>query len=182
MTPKEYSDNFAKEQAAHLASEIEQRIQAGCDRCGAAVIIDGEIDDQAHVCQEVEATVLCGKCSKNLDIPLSGPMMTDEDYLEEMRRTFRLCNEPRMRLVAALAEESLYGKQLAEPNQRRWVKKLSAHGEDRAIDRFLWEIIEVCRRHGLAIGHEDTHGAFEIYDLKSNPDALKWLKDARDGR
>lgn len=32
------------------------------------------------------------------------------------------------------------------------------------IDAFLDEIDQVCQRHGLAISHEDGHGAFEIVD------------------
>lgn len=30
---------------------------------------------------------------------------------------------------------------------------------------FLRELAEVCRRHGLTLSHEDTHGAFTVRPL-----------------
>jgi hypothetical protein len=31
-----------------------------------------------------------------------------------------------------------------------------------AVDAFVTDIAEVCRRHGFDLGHEDSHGAFII--------------------
>jgi hypothetical protein len=48
---------------------------------------------------------------------------------------------------------------------------------DKAIELFIKEIIEVCKKHNLSIGHEDTHGAFIIanYDEYYN----EWLLEAQ---
>lgn len=48
------------------------------------------------------------------------------------------------------------------------------------IDAFLADIVAVCRRHGMAISHEDGHGAFEIVNL--NESNLDWLDAAHDAR
>lgn len=47
-----------------------------------------------------------------------------------------------------------------------------------SINAFLNEIAEVCKKHGLSIGHEDRHGGFEIepYDEEN----IKWLMAAAD--
>jgi hypothetical protein len=44
------------------------------------------------------------------------------------------------------------------------------------MEAFLREIAEVSKKHGLSIGHEDRHGAFEIdpYD----EDNVDWLMHA----
>ena len=52
------------------------------------------------------------------------------------------------------------------------------HVENLKIDAFLAEIEEVCKRHGLSIGHEDGHGAFEIHDYESVETG--WLESAHD--
>ena len=51
-------------------------------------------------------------------------------------------------------------------------------GEQRteAEKAFLDEIEAVCRKHGLSIGHEDCHGAFEIGPF--DEDDIKWLRNA----
>lgn len=41
------------------------------------------------------------------------------------------------------------------------------------VDKFLWEITEVCQRHGFAISHEDGHGSFIIE--KFSEECLEWL-------
>ncbi len=43
---------------------------------------------------------------------------------------------------------------------------------------FLEELVEVSRRHGLSLGHEDGHGAFLVEDLKERN--LEWLLQAYD--
>jgi len=50
--------------------------------------------------------------------------------------------------------------------------------ENAKIDAFLAEVWAVCERHGLAISHEDGHGAFEIVSIDDGNRA--WLMDARD--
>lgn len=42
--------------------------------------------------------------------------------------------------------------------------------------RFFDDIVEVYRKHGLAISHEDYHGAFIIEAFNEND--VKWLKEA----
>lgn len=63
----------------------------------------------------------------------------------------------------------------------RWSNKMGAHGgfiENEKIDKFLEEIIAVCRKWGFSISHEDGHGSFEIEDfLESN---AEWLMSATD--
>lgn len=46
------------------------------------------------------------------------------------------------------------------------------------IDAFLLEVIEVCKKHGLSIGHEDHHGGFQIADYDEEFDF--WLWQAED--
>lgn len=60
------------------------------------------------------------------------------------------------------------------------MKRWSDQGEieNPKIDAFLEEIMEVCKRHGLAISHEDAHGGFEIVPLEQGD--LPWLMQARD--
>jgi len=45
---------------------------------------------------------------------------------------------------------------------KRWNEKQKATIETPAIDAFLKEIEAVCRKHGFAISHEDSHGAFVV--------------------
>lgn len=49
----------------------------------------------------------------------------------------------------------------------------------KGIDDFLIDIINICKKHNLSIGHEDTHGAFLIFPY--DEDLVTWLKNARDG-
>lgn len=49
--------------------------------------------------------------------------------------------------------------------------------EDPAVDAFLEEIIAVCKKHGMCIGHEDGHGSFLVHReiIEHN---LGWLRAA----
>jgi len=38
------------------------------------------------------------------------------------------------------------------------------------------EIEEICKKHNLSIGHEDTHGGFQIHPY--HPAYLNWLRDS----
>ena len=60
------------------------------------------------------------------------------------------------------------------------MKRWSNNGEieNPKIDAFLTEIVEVYKRHGLAIAHEDTHGGFEIVALDQQ--FIDWLMQASD--
>jgi hypothetical protein len=63
-------------------------------------------------------------------------------------------------------------------------KRLHWNGYDHIkapeIDRFIDEVVEVCRRHGLSISHEDHHGAFEITEISETK--IEWLKKCHDSR
>ena len=37
--------------------------------------------------------------------------------------------------------------------------------EDTTVDAFLNEVLEVCRKHGMSISHEDEHGSFLVKDF-----------------
>ena len=61
---------------------------------------------------------------------------------------------------------------------KRWNSKRKQDVENAKIDAFLADILEVYKKHGLSIGHEDGHGAFLIQPLeKWNVD---WLQAASD--
>lgn len=61
---------------------------------------------------------------------------------------------------------------------KRWNKALSADRENEKIDAFLKDVIDICKKHGLAISHEDKQGSFEVVKL---PDGdLEWLVQADD--
>jgi len=62
---------------------------------------------------------------------------------------------------------------------KRWNNRANDRTENKKIDAFLAEVIEVCKKHGMSISHEDAHGAFivEPFDEAS----VKWLMDAQDG-
>lgn len=52
------------------------------------------------------------------------------------------------------------------------------HGSDLTLEEraFVSEIVEVCRRHGMWLAHEDQHGAFEIWP--SDASTEDWLTSA----
>jgi hypothetical protein len=60
----------------------------------------------------------------------------------------------------------------------RWLDSEATLLENPNIDDFLKEIVEVCRRWNMSIGHEDSQGAFKIY--KFDQDNVDWLMDAFD--
>ncbi len=52
-------------------------------------------------------------------------------------------------------------------------------GEDEEIpkvDVFINEIIDICKKHGYSIAHEDCHGAFLIHGF--DQETADWLKHA----
>lgn len=49
--------------------------------------------------------------------------------------------------------------------------------ELKKVDDFLNEIIEVSKKHGMSISHEDGHGSF-IVILNKDDDCYSWLFNA----
>jgi hypothetical protein len=50
---------------------------------------------------------------------------------------------------------------------------------NKPVDRFIAELVAVCRKHGMSISHEDTHGNFVIE--KFDDDLVEWFNDASVG-
>jgi len=46
------------------------------------------------------------------------------------------------------------------------------------VNDFLKNIIEICKKYGFSIGHEDTQGSFIIEDFKD--ENITWLNAASD--
>ena len=59
---------------------------------------------------------------------------------------------------------------------KRWNANTNTYTEDKDVDAFLHEIIKVCKKHNMSIGHEDSQGAFEIY--RYDKKLSEWLKSA----
>ena len=51
--------------------------------------------------------------------------------------------------------------------------------ENKQVDAFLREIVEVCKEHGFSLSHEDTHGAFVVEKYEEGN--IQWLVDAMIG-
>jgi hypothetical protein len=62
--------------------------------------------------------------------------------------------------------------------KERWIQRRADFGESPAIDAFLADVIEVCKRHGLSIGHEDQHGGFVVSEYDEG--CSEWLRNASD--
>lgn len=58
----------------------------------------------------------------------------------------------------------------------RWSRATEKFVKDSRVDAFLDDVKAVCQKHGLAIGHEDSHGAFEIHPIDDK--LLSWLDEA----
>lgn len=61
---------------------------------------------------------------------------------------------------------------------KRWNVAKSVEIENPKIDAFIAEVIAVSKKHGLSIGHEDSHGAF-VVEVFSDSNA-DWLLHAHD--
>jgi len=48
--------------------------------------------------------------------------------------------------------------------------------ENKKVDRFIEDVIKVCKNYGFSISHEDSFGAFEITDI--NKHDIEWLRCA----
>lgn len=60
--------------------------------------------------------------------------------------------------------------------KERYILYEGKSGKFSEIDAFLNDIAEVCKKHSMAISHEDRHGAFVIE--RYSEDNLKWLSYA----
>jgi len=47
---------------------------------------------------------------------------------------------------------------------KRWNQWRKSEVDNPRVDAFLADVLAVCKRHGLAICHEDEHGAFIVRD------------------
>jgi len=61
---------------------------------------------------------------------------------------------------------------------KRWNTAMHKKAENPAIDAFLAEIQDVCKKHGFSLTHEDTQGAFVI--VPYDEEMVQWLNDAFD--
>jgi len=62
---------------------------------------------------------------------------------------------------------------------KRYRRGKSGSIENKKVDAFLREIVEVCKEHGFSLSHEDTHGAFVVE--KYEEENIQWLMDAMIG-
>ena len=60
---------------------------------------------------------------------------------------------------------------------KRWSMK-GGNVENEKVDNFLKEVVDVCRKHGFSISHEDSNGAFKVENY--DDDHSIWLMDAHD--
>ena len=60
----------------------------------------------------------------------------------------------------------------------RWDSKNRQNVEAPDVDAFLKELIEVCRKHGMHLGHEDAHGAFLVHRGPPDKHDEEWLLEA----
>ena len=60
---------------------------------------------------------------------------------------------------------------------KRWDNQAHGRVEDPRVDAFLAEIVEVCRKHGMSLGHEDGHGSFVVHD-QLDETIMTWISQA----
>ena len=56
--------------------------------------------------------------------------------------------------------------------------RIQHQGENPAVDAFIEEVLAVCKKHGMSIGHEDGHGGFAIERYMDGN--VEWLRGAAD--
>ena len=61
--------------------------------------------------------------------------------------------------------------------KKRWDRRKRCDVENVDVDAFIDDVNDVCRKYGMSIGHEDSHGGFVIYALTDESD-LEWFSDA----
>lgn len=65
---------------------------------------------------------------------------------------------------------------MSKTKKLRWCQSTSEEKPSPKIDAFVDEVIEVCKKHGFTIGHEDSQGAFVIH--RREPDVYDDLNYA----
>lgn len=65
-----------------------------------------------------------------------------------------------------------------DEDMERYSRKQSKSVNNKAIDEFIEEVLSVCRKHGLSIGHEDSQGSFII--LNYDEVFSQWFQAADD--
>lgn len=60
----------------------------------------------------------------------------------------------------------------------RYVLSCNKVGENDAIDAFLGDLAEVCKKHQMSLSHEDTHGSFQVCEYDEG--ISEWMMDADD--
>ena len=63
-------------------------------------------------------------------------------------------------------------------SRERYVYYRDMRNQSAAVQAFLAELAEVCRRHNLSLSHEDTEGAFRVQSFDECN--IDWLKAAFD--
>ena len=58
----------------------------------------------------------------------------------------------------------------------RWSNSKFKYVDDEKVDAFLAEVVEVCRKHGMSLGHEDSQGAFLVENFRDSNS--RWLMQA----
>ena len=61
---------------------------------------------------------------------------------------------------------------------KRWKTTEGREIESAKIDAFLAEVIEISKKHGLSIAHEDSGGSFLVHTF--SPYDADWLMGAAD--
>ena len=46
---------------------------------------------------------------------------------------------------------------------KRWDRDQGKEIEAPDVDAFLNDLVSVCRKHGMSLGHEDPHGGFLVH-------------------
>lgn len=63
---------------------------------------------------------------------------------------------------------------------QRWHIHEVSNATNSRVDEFLKDIEQVCRKHGMSIGHEDGHGTYGAFVVSENlrEDDIEWLNNA----
>lgn len=105
--------------------------------------------------------------SRGADEPSRAPFI---DAAQVMHRYKEAHPEPEER------EASPEDTPLPVPSER-WISRKGDREMAPDVDAFLMDVLGVCRRHRLSIGHEDCHGAFQVEDWSSGYEGWLWAAD-----
>lgn len=62
--------------------------------------------------------------------------------------------------------------------RQRWIERLGKHDTNKKVDEFLLDVIAVCKKHKMSLGHEDGGGCFIVGRCDEFSD--EWLMGAYD--